>query len=78
MGGEGNDPIGKTDWRIASSIVFYVTYALLGASLSGIEVKSIFLKIKLAKKWFENMLCFSCCFLHERDLVVNGSQLKIS
>jgi hypothetical protein len=50
MGGEGSDAIGKTDWRIASSIVFYVTYALLGASLSGVEVKYIFLNINSSKK----------------------------
>ena len=38
MGGDGNDAFTKTDWRLGSSIVFYITYALLGASLSAIEV----------------------------------------
>jgi DnaJ-class molecular chaperone len=39
--GEGQDPISKTDWRLATSLVFYITYALLSTSLSSVEVSII-------------------------------------
>ena len=36
--GQPNDPINSTDWRVAGSLLFYITYALLAAAMSTVEV----------------------------------------
>jgi len=38
--GQPNDVMNSTDWRIATSIVFYITFALLAAAMSSVEQKN--------------------------------------
>eukprot|EP00347_Sterkiella_histriomuscorum_P002742 403366980 len=38
--GQPNDPINSTDWRVAGSLVFYITFALLAAAMSTVEQKN--------------------------------------
>ena len=36
--GQPNDAMNSTDWRVAASVAFYVTFALLAASMASVEV----------------------------------------
>lgn len=38
---ENDDNVDNKDWRLASSLVFYIPYGLLGASMASVEVRNI-------------------------------------
>ncbi|CDW86651.1 UNKNOWN [Stylonychia lemnae] len=64
MGGDSasNDPVGSTDWRVGSSLVYYVTFALLAAAMSTVEVRYNIMKFLQQKNGLRYSLALAVVF----------------